>query len=189
MSASPRQMQYALRLVPTKNVDANNAPAKTKNAFAEVTAAQTTQGTLVSEAEQYRVKTASEAEAEVVELLAEAETYRKQVVAEVMSQSIYFKSIYEAYKNSPDTVLMALYNQTLADVLENQDGTDAEEYIHTLEWRQKPSGPRNCVGEPRHPGCIVGGAGHRRLLLQGLILCGIHLSETGSLVGCLGWED
>ena len=98
------------------------APAKTKNAFAEVTAAQTTQGTLVSEAEQYRVKTASEAEAEVVELLAEAETYRKQVVAEVKSQSIYFKSIYEAYRNSPDTVLMALYNQTLADVLENQDG-------------------------------------------------------------------
>ena len=66
---------------------------------------------------------------------------------------------------------------------------DIEEYIHTLEWRQKPSGPRNCVGEPRHPGCIAGGAGHRRLLLQGLILCGIHLSETGSLVGCLGWED
>ena len=57
-----------------------------------------------------------------MELLAEAETYRKQIVAEVKSQSIYFTSIHEAYKASPDTVLMALYNQTLADVLENQDG-------------------------------------------------------------------
>ena len=98
------------------------APDKTKRAFAEVTAAQTTQGTLISEAEQYRVKTASEAESQVVSLIAEAETYRKQVVAEVKSQSIYFTSIHDAYKTSPDTVLMALYNQTLADVLENQDG-------------------------------------------------------------------
>ena len=73
---------------------------------------------------------------------------------------------------------------------------DLEEYIHTLEWREKASGPCNRVGEPRHPGCIAGGARHR-LLLQGLILCRIHLSkkkrihlsETGSLVGCLGWED
>ena len=43
---------------------------------------------------------------------------------------VYFLSILEAYRRSPDTVLMALYNQTLADVLENQDakyilGTDA----------------------------------------------------------------
>ena len=99
-----------------------SAPGKTKRAFAEVTAAQTTQGTLISEAEQYRVKTASEAEAEKVAILAAAETYRKQIAAEVRSQSIYFNSIHKAYLASPDTVLTALYNQTLAEVLEKQDG-------------------------------------------------------------------
>ena len=49
-------------------------------------------------------------------------TYSKQVVAEVKAESQYFRSINEAYLASPKTVLMALYNQTLADVLEAQEG-------------------------------------------------------------------
>ena len=69
------------------------------------------------------------------------------------------------------------------------EGRHGGVYPHTLEWREKASGPCNRVGETWHPRYRVGVARHTRPLLQWLILCGIHLLETGSLVGCLGWEN
>ena len=78
--------------------------------------------TLINEAKEYMVRIGNEVKADEVSIIAEAETYRKQVVAEVKAESQYFRSINEAYLASPKTVLMALYNQTLADVLEAQEG-------------------------------------------------------------------
>ena len=98
------------------------APAKTKAAFDEVAAANNAKETLVNEAEEYRVRTVNEANAGEAALLAEAQTYRQQVIATVKAEKTYFLSILEAYRRSPDTVLMALYNQTLADVLTAIDG-------------------------------------------------------------------
>ena len=60
--------------------------------------------------------------AQQAEILAQAETYRTSVVAAVKAESAYFSSINKEYAASPETVLMALYNQTLADVLEAQEG-------------------------------------------------------------------
>lgn len=103
-------------------LDRVSAPQKTKAAFDEVAAASNTMSTLINEAREYQVRIGNEAESSKVSLIAEANTYKKQVVSEVKAESLYFLSINEAYAASPKTVLMALYNQTLADVLEAQEG-------------------------------------------------------------------
>ncbi len=104
------------------SLDSVMPPAKTKAAFDEVAAANSTMDALKQSAREYEVKTVNSADADKVAVLTEAETYRKQMVAEVKAGSLYFDSINKAYKASPDTVLMSLYNYTLADVLEAQEG-------------------------------------------------------------------
>lgn len=104
------------------SLDMVTPPAKTKAAFDEVAAANTTMDALKQSAREYEVKTLNAAEADSVAVLSSAETYRKQMVAEVKAGSLYFESINKAYLESPETVLMSLYNYTLADVLEAQDG-------------------------------------------------------------------
>ncbi|MBQ4107495.1 MAG: protease modulator HflK [Lentisphaeria bacterium] len=123
------------------------APAKTKAAFDEVAAANNAKETLVNEAEEYRVKTVSEAQAGEAALIAEARTYRQQITAEVKAEKTYFLSILEAYRRSPDTVLMALYNQTLADVLTAIDGkyilgTSSEDKEIRIKLNPEPRQPR-----------------------------------------------
>lgn len=96
-------------------------PSKTKAAFDEVAAANNTQSSLYNKAKEYQVQTANEAMARKAEILAEAETYRKEVVSTVQAESNYFKSINQQYALSPKTVLMALYNSTLSEVLQSQE--------------------------------------------------------------------
>jgi regulator of protease activity HflC (stomatin/prohibitin superfamily) len=96
-------------------------PLKTKSAFDEVAAASNVQSALKTQAEEYQVKISNEAKAREAEIIAQAEIYRKQIVSEVKAESQYFTSINKAYQENPKTVLMALYNSTLADVLENQE--------------------------------------------------------------------
>lgn len=98
------------------------APAKTKQAFDEVAAANNTKETLVNEAVEYRSRLASEAQAAKVTILADAETYKQKTIADMKAQTRYFEAIQKAYQESPDTVLMALYNQTLSEVMTKQDG-------------------------------------------------------------------
>ena len=98
------------------------APAKTKQAFDEVAAANNTKETLVNEAVEYRSRLASEAQATKVTILADAETYKQKTIADMKAQTRYFEAIQKAYQESPDTVLMALYNQTLSEVMTKQDG-------------------------------------------------------------------
>ncbi len=103
-------------------LDRASVPLKTKASFDEVAAASNTMSTLINEAKEYMVRVNNEVKSDTVGVIADAETYRKQVVSEVKAGSQYFRSINEAYRASPRTVLMALYNQTLADVLTEQDG-------------------------------------------------------------------
>ncbi|MDD3153309.1 MAG: SPFH domain-containing protein [Victivallaceae bacterium] len=97
-------------------------PLKTKAAFDEVAAATSTQSTLIDQAREYSVTQSGRAQSQKAEVLAAADTYRKQIVSEVKAETIYFQSIQREFLKSPDTVLMALYNQTLSDVLTEQDG-------------------------------------------------------------------
>ncbi len=104
------------------SLDSVTPPAWTKDAFDEVAAANSTMDALKQSAREYEVTAVNAAEADSVAVLTGAETYRRQTVAEVKSGSLYFRSILEAYRKSPDTVLMSLYNYTVADVLSAQDG-------------------------------------------------------------------
>ena len=92
-------------------------PGKTKEAFAEVTAANTTMSTLRNQAETYRVEAENDTMARRAEILAAAETYRKQAVSTVKAESTYFTSILEEYKRHPRAVLMALYTTALSGAL------------------------------------------------------------------------
>ena len=92
-------------------------PAKTKAAFAAVTAASTTMSTLRNQAEAYRVEAENDAQARQAEILAAAETYRKQAVSTVRAESNYFQSILKEYRGNPRPVLMALYTSALSGAL------------------------------------------------------------------------
>ncbi len=92
-------------------------PAKTKESFAEVTAASSTMSTLRNQAEAYRVEVENDALARRAEILAAAETYRKQAVSTVKAESSYFQSILKEYRSNPRPVLMALYTTTLSGAL------------------------------------------------------------------------
>jgi len=94
-------------------------PAKTKEAFAAVTAASTTMSTLRNQAEAYRVEAENDALARRAEILAAAETYRKQTVSTVKAESSYFQSILREYRSNPRTVLMALYTTALSGALKD----------------------------------------------------------------------
>ncbi len=102
------------------SLDMVTPPAKTKPAFDEVAAANSTMDALQQGARSYEVETVNNAEAQSVAILTEAKTYSKQMVASVRADSLYFQSINEAYKKSPKTVLMSLYNSTISEVLEQQ---------------------------------------------------------------------
>ncbi len=102
-------------------------PQKTKAAFGEVTAANQAKSTMIDTANEYRVKLENSVLSEKAEIMAAATTYKKQIVSEVKAENIYFEKINAEYAASPDTVLMALYNYTLSDVL----GKIQEKYIVT----------------------------------------------------------
>ena len=97
-------------------------PLKTKSAFDEVAAASNTVDSMRSKAEQYAVQAGNEAAAGKTERIATAKTYKELVVSEVKSESTYFRSIDAEYRKNPKTVLMTLYTNTLADVLQMQQG-------------------------------------------------------------------
>ena len=92
-------------------------PAKTKEAFAEVTAASTTQSTRRNEAEAYRNKIVNEGEAQAAKIRAEARTYMKRTLASVEAESKYFTSILAEYGRgrSSGSVPMVLYTSALAE--------------------------------------------------------------------------
>lgn len=97
-------------------------PLKTKSAFDEVAAAANTVDSMRSRAEQYAVQAGNEAAGGKTALIASAKTYKELVVSEVRSESTYFRSINTEYLKNPKTVLMTLYTNTLADVLQNLQG-------------------------------------------------------------------
>ena len=92
-------------------------PAKTKEAFAEVTAASTTQSTRQNEAEAYRNKIVNEAAAQAAKIEADAATYRTRTIASIEAENKYFVSILKEYRRDPSSrsVPMVLYNAALAE--------------------------------------------------------------------------
>jgi regulator of protease activity HflC (stomatin/prohibitin superfamily) len=99
----------------------SSPPATTSKAFSQVTEAKQTSASKIDKAKSYSVKTKAEAQSKRTEILADADTFKKVIVAEAKSESIYFDMINKQYNASPDTVLVALYNSVLSDVLSTVD--------------------------------------------------------------------
>ena len=88
-----------------------------KLAFDEVIHAGLEKAKMIDEAQAYRVEMENSALSEKSVIQAEAENYSKRIVAEVQAESIYFDRINTEYQRNPKTVLVALYNNVLSDVL------------------------------------------------------------------------
>ncbi|MFA6716665.1 MAG: SPFH domain-containing protein [Victivallaceae bacterium] len=101
-------------------LDLNNVapPLKTKDAFTAVTNAGTAASALVDKAKEYKVREENNVQTKVVQIKADATVYKTFVVTQAKADSVYFESIYKEYERNPDTVLMALYNNTLSEVLD-----------------------------------------------------------------------
>ncbi len=96
-------------------------PTGTRQAFSEVTEANQARSSEMEKAREYQISAINNAEARAQQILSEARSYHVRTVAQVEAESIYFKSIYEQYKNNPESVLTALYNNTLMEVLNKVD--------------------------------------------------------------------
>lgn len=101
-------------------LDLNNVapPLPTKDAFTAVTNAGTAASALVDKAKEYKVREENNVQTQVAQIKADAAVYKTFVVSQAKADSVYFESIYAEYKRNPDTVLMALYNNTLSEVLD-----------------------------------------------------------------------
>lgn len=90
-------------------------PAKTKGAFNEVIEAQQEKSSMVQESEKYAVEKANSAISESATLIAEAEAYKKRVVSDVIADGKSFSEILEQYRLNPQTMLVTLFSNCLAD--------------------------------------------------------------------------
>jgi membrane protease subunit HflK len=101
-------------------LDLNNVapPQKTKDAFTAVTNAGTAASALVDKAKEYKVREENNVQIQVAQIKADATVYKTSVESQARADSVYFESIYKEFKRNPDTVLMALYNNTLSEVLD-----------------------------------------------------------------------
>lgn len=93
-------------------------PSRTKAAFDEATAAGNASSELRSKALTYKVETENEARAKAAEIIAAARAYKSRVVADMKAETEYFKAINAKYKESPRTVLIALYTAALSEAMQ-----------------------------------------------------------------------
>jgi membrane protease subunit HflK len=103
------------------NLNNVSPPLSTKSAFTAVTNAGTAASALVDKAKEYKVRVENDVETQVAQIEADAAVYKTTVESQAKADSVYFDRIYREYKKNPDTVLMALYNNTLSEVLDKID--------------------------------------------------------------------
>ncbi|MDD5697189.1 MAG: SPFH domain-containing protein [Victivallaceae bacterium] len=114
------QMRCGIKII---SLDLNNVapPLSTRDAFTAVTNAGTAAAALVDKAKEYQVREENAVQTRVAQILADATVYKTEVVSQSRADSVYFDRIYKEYRRNPETVLMALYNNTLSDVLDKID--------------------------------------------------------------------
>ena len=103
------------------NLNNVSPPLSTRSAFTAVTNAGSAAAALVDKAKEYKVREENNVQTQVAQINADATIYKTTVESQAKADSVYFDSIYKEYKKNPDTVLMALYNNTLSEVLDKID--------------------------------------------------------------------
>jgi modulator of FtsH protease HflK len=105
----------------------STVPVEAKRAFQDVNRANQDSKKVKDEAREYSFTKENEALIAQSKIIAEAYAYKKRVVSDIEAEKMYFESILVEYKDNPETVLLSLYNKTLADVIANVK----EKYIIT----------------------------------------------------------
>ncbi len=91
------------------------APINCINAFQKVTVVRQIRKRVLTEAEQYRIKTEGLAEVEKTKIEADAETYKIKVVSEIKAEEKYFNQILEEYNKNP-YIKDALYIDVISEI-------------------------------------------------------------------------
>ncbi|MFO7820893.1 MAG: protease modulator HflK [Lentisphaeria bacterium] len=92
-------------------------PAATADAFQQVNDAIQKQDTLLKSAQTYENRALNAAESTKARILVDAEAYRKRVLSSVQADLDYFKQVLGEYEDNPATMLVAIYTDTIRDVL------------------------------------------------------------------------
>ncbi|MFT5128678.1 MAG: membrane protease subunit HflK [Rhodothermales bacterium] len=94
-------------------------PRQVLEAFSDVTGAEQDYSQAVNRAEADARQIVQGAQGEAAAILAEAAAYREQTVAETQADADYFSAILESYRSSRGTLLITLFQQTLAQMVGN----------------------------------------------------------------------
>ena len=116
-----KKLDMGVEVVRVISLKRTTPPAAARNAFNAVTQAQVKSETEKHEAENYAVQQKNEAEFESAKIIADAETYSINVVESIKSDAKTFKAILKEYRANPETVPVALYSDTLSEVLTSAD--------------------------------------------------------------------
>lgn len=100
-------------------------PTATLGAFREVNDAANEYRTELEEARSHEQRVIAEAEGKKSEILAAAKSYQTRVIASVEADAEYFRTVLKEYEKNPDTMLVALYSDTIREVL----GKVGERYV------------------------------------------------------------
>ncbi len=104
------------------NLTEPKPPSATAEAFRKVNDAAQEYATSLEDAREYERRVVTEARGRAAEVKAKAEGYQKRVVASVEADRAYFLKVLTEYEKNPRTMLVALYSDTIRDVLQ-QVGT------------------------------------------------------------------
>jgi len=92
-------------------------PAMVMDSFQQVIGAMQESQNEILRARREATTIRGEAVAEAARLQSEAESYRKRAIADISAENAYFRRILGEFRANPETVLFALYADTLAGVL------------------------------------------------------------------------
>lgn len=92
-------------------------PIATADAFQRVNDAIQERDTMLKEAQTYEDRVVNKAESELAKIMARARAYQKRVESSVRADLDYFRKVLDEYESNPETMLVALYTDTIRDVL------------------------------------------------------------------------
>jgi regulator of protease activity HflC (stomatin/prohibitin superfamily) len=117
MKAAVNKLNIGVEVIRVVSLKRTTPPLGARNAFRAVTQAQIKSAEEMHKAKNYAVQQRNEAESESAKLIADANSYAIDVVESIKSDAKNFKAILKEYHTNPDTVPVALYSDTLSDVL------------------------------------------------------------------------
>jgi len=117
MKAAVDKLNVGIEVVRVVSLKRTTPPLGARNAFRAVTQAQIKSAEEKHKAKNYAVQQKNEAESESAKLIADAHSYAIDIVESIKSDTKTFKAILKEYNENPTTVPVALYSDTLSDVL------------------------------------------------------------------------